>query len=157
MNRHLSRMVIIQALFEWDFRDQKDMDKIVKRGIENYQANIDEDFIHRNIKGVLENLKTIDEELIEVAPEWPIEQVSNIDKAILRLAIYELLHNDEVPPKVVINEAVELGKSFGNENSPKFVNGVLGTLYRQSDKYNPEDEVKSLISEKELKDLENEK
>lgn len=153
MNRHLSRIVITQALFEWDFRDHKKIDAIIKRGIENYKE-VDEDFIHRNIKGVLENTEKIDSDILRVAPEWPIEQVSNIDKAILRLAIFELLYNDEVPPKVAINEAVELGKAFGSENSPKFINGVLGTLYRASKKYDPKDDAKILISEEDLKNIE---
>lgn len=153
MNRHLSRIVVVQALFEWDFRDQENLDAIVERGIENYKE-VDKDFIYDAIKGIVHDVKKIDDSIIKVAPDWPIDQVSNIDKAILRLAIFELLFaKNPVPPKVAINEAVELGKAFGSENSPKFINGVLGTLYRTSDRYNPEDDVKVLVSEDDLKDL----
>lgn len=130
----------MQTLYEWDFRPQGDLSEIKKRNIDNYQEDADKVYIDLTINETIKHLKEIDGLIIKAAPEWPIEQISAIDKTILRIAIYELLHSDEVPPKVAINEAVELGKTFGGENSSKFINGVLGTVYRQSGKYNPQDD-----------------
>lgn len=130
----------MQSLYEWDFRNEGEPDDITLRNIEHSGDNADKDFIFDVVKGVEKNSKEIDGLISKAAPEWPLEQISVVDKSILRLAIYELLYSDEVPPKVAINEAVELGKTFGGENSSKFINGVLGTLYRQSDKYSAEDE-----------------
>lgn len=137
MNRHLSRVIIMQTLYEWDFRPKGDLDEIKKRNIDNYKEDADIEFINQTIDGTIKNIKETDGLIIKAAPEWPIEQISAIDKTILRIAICEILHSDDVPPKVAINEAVELGKTFGGENSSKFINGVLGTVYRQSDKYDP--------------------
>jgi N utilization substance protein B len=100
------------------------------------------DFIDDLTWGTLENTERIDKIIVPAAPEWPIEQIALVDLVILRLAIYELLFKREVPPKVAINEAVELAKTFGGLNSSRFVNGVLGTVYRASDIYNPEDDKK---------------
>lgn len=144
MNRHLSRVIILQTLYEWDFRPKGDLAEIKKRNIDNYKEDADNDFIDETIDNAIKNLKESDELIVKAAPEWPIEQISSIDKTILRIAIYELLHSKDVPPKVAINEAVELGKTFGGENSSKFINGVLGTVYRQSAVYDPkEDEAKT--------------
>lgn len=149
MNRHLSRVIILQTLYEWDFRPTANLEEIKKRNIDNYKEDADEEFIDQTIKSTIDNLKETDLLISKAAPEWPIEQISAIDKTILRVAIYELLHSDDVPPKVAINEAVELGKTFGGENSSKFVNGVLGTVYRQSAKYEPEDELEDKDKNKE--------
>ena len=132
----------MQSLYEWDFRPESDMNEIKKRNIENYHENVDLVFIDKIIDGVIAKQKEIDEKIITAAPEWPLEQISTIDKTVLRTAIYELLFSEDAPPKVVINEAVELGKTFGGENSSKFINGVLGTIYRHSPQYNPEDDTK---------------
>ncbi|MDO8513370.1 MAG: transcription antitermination factor NusB [bacterium] len=140
MNRHLSRIIAMQSLYEWDFRHGDDSIAITKRNIEHSGDSADQDFIMGIVSGVAGNIDKIDKLIIESAPEWPLEQISVVDKTILRLAIFELLYQEEVPPKVAINEAVELGKAFGGENSSKFINGVLGTLYRQSDKYVEEEE-----------------
>ncbi|KKQ74646.1 MAG: N utilization substance protein B-like protein [Berkelbacteria bacterium GW2011_GWB1_38_5] len=142
MNRHLSRVIIMQTLYEWDFRPDSDISEIKQRNIDNYQEDADNKFIDNTINGIIKNQKTIDDEITKAAPEWPLEQISSIDKTILRIAIFELLKSDEVPPKVAINEAVELGKTFGGQNSSKFINGVLGTVYRSSSKYNPKDDKK---------------
>jgi N utilization substance protein B len=131
----------MQSLYEWDFR-QKDPLIIAKRNTQAFAKEIDWDFIQKVITDVVKNINKIDEKIQKAAPEWPIEQVAAIDKTVLRMAIYELLFSNDVPPKVAINEAVELGKTFGGEKSSKFINGVLGTLYRSSDKYNPEDDKK---------------
>lgn len=132
----------MQTLYEWDFRPSADLDEIKQRNIDNYEEDADTDFIDQTIKGVIDNVKEADELIVKAAPEWPLEQISTVDKTILRIAVYEILHSEEVPPKVAINEAVELGKTFGSENSSKFINGVLGTIYRGSAKYNPEDDKK---------------
>ncbi len=133
MNRHLSRTIVMQSLYEWDFRPDLDIEDIAHRNIDQFEAETDEEYIVHTVHGVLTNRDKIDPLIQEAAPEWPIDQIAVIDKTILRLATYELLIDREVPPKVVINEAVELAKSFGSDNSSKFINGVLGTLYRQSD------------------------
>lgn len=130
----------MQTLYEWDFRPESNIDEIKQRNIDNYEEDADMDFISSTIKGVIDNCKEADELIVKAAPEWPLEQISTVDKTILRIAVFEILHSDEVPPKVAINEAVELGKTFGSENSSKFINGVLGTIYRSSDNYNPEDD-----------------
>lgn len=140
MNRHLSRVIVMQTLYEYDFRPDSQIDEIEKRNIANYDEEGDDSYISQTIKGVIEHQKEIDEKIVQAAPEWPIEQISTIDKTILRIAIWEILESKDVPPKVAINEAVELGKTFGGENSSKFINGVLGTVYRHSPTYKPEED-----------------
>lgn len=144
MNRHLSRVIIMQTLYEWDFRPNSDISEIKQRNIDNYDEDADVEFIDSTINGTIDNVKEADKLIVKAAPEWPLEQISSIDKTILRIAIFELLHSKEVPPKVAINEAVELGKTFGGENSSKFINGVLGTIYRQSENYNPNEDKKKI-------------
>ena len=134
-NRHLSRSIATQTLYEWDFnnRDNSKIDEILERNIQEFGPGLEDDkFVRDLIKGVLENLDKIDAIIVKTAPEWPLEQINLVDRNILRLGIYELLYGNrqEVPPKVAINEAIELAKSFGGETSGKFVNGVLGTIYR---------------------------
>ncbi|HXF44281.1 MAG TPA: transcription antitermination factor NusB [Candidatus Paceibacterota bacterium] len=133
--RHLARTIVIQSLYEWDFYNREtDLIKIVDRNMSNFGAGIDEpDFVWRMVKGVVEHLKDIDAVIEKAAPEWPIQKIAIVDRNILRLGLYELLYADknEVPPKVAINEAIEIAKNYSGPNSPKFVNGVLGTIYRQ--------------------------
>lgn len=136
-NRHLGRIVALQTVYEYDFRAKAgdfevDLGEIRERNLERYKDEIqDKDFVKTTVEGVIEHRKMLDEKLQPIAPEWPLSQISRIDHAILRLGLYELLHcGDNVPPKVAINEAVELAKSFGSDNSSKFINGVLGTAYR---------------------------
>lgn len=140
MNRHLSRVIVMQTLYELDFRPKSDLNAIKQRNIDNYQEEADLEFIDKTIEGILKKQKDIDSQISKAAPEWPLEQISLIDKTILRIAIFELLYTEDIPPKVAINEAVELGKTFGGQNSSKFINGVLGTVYRRSERYNPEDD-----------------
>src|SRR6266446_6891697 len=138
-NRHLGRIIALQTLYEQDFRrDAGDttfsVDEILSRNVARYQTMVDDKaFIKRLVQGVDEKAGELDELLQPIAPEWPINQIARMDRTILRLGLYELQFESDVPPKVVINEAVELAKAFGNENSSKFVNGVLGTFYRQKD------------------------
>lgn len=136
-SRHLARSIVMQSLFEWDFngKDQKMLGEIVERNKKEFGPGLDEEypFVDRLIKGTIDNLPKIDKIIEKAAPEWPIEQITAVDRAVLRLGLYELLFGsrEEVPPKVAINEAIELAKSFGGESSGKFVNGVLGTVYRE--------------------------
>lgn len=132
----------MQTLYEWDFRPKTDVMEIKKRNIENYHEEIDETYIDKLINEIIKNIKIVDEKIVEAAPEWPLEQIAGIDKTILRISIYEILYCEDIPPKVAINEAVELGKTFGGENSSKFINGVLGTVYRQSSRYVKEEDKK---------------
>ena len=129
MNRHLSRMVAMQAIYEWNFRQDADLDELVERSILEFSNDVDSTYIKDLINGVTKKSKTIDKEIEVCAPEWPIEQISHVDKSILEIAIYELVYAKDIPPKVAINEAVELAKQFGSNNSSKFINGVLGSVY----------------------------
>jgi len=138
-NRHLGRIIALQTLYEQDFRrgaGDKDLDleAILSRNIARYEGTVeDKDFIERLVHGVDGRAEELDTTLQPIAPEWPIEQIARMDRVVLRIGLYELTYEPEVPPKVVINEAVELAKAFGSENSSKFVNGVLGTALRQRD------------------------
>lgn len=131
MNRHLSRMVAMQTLYEWDFREGSDLEEILDRNVSEYSGDVEKEYVDQAVRGVIKDIPNIDKEIALSAPEWPLEQISLIDKTILRLAIFELLQSVNVPPKVCINEAVELSKQFGGENSSKFINGVLGTVYER--------------------------
>lgn len=138
-NRHLGRIIALQTLYEQDFRrsagdNSFDIDVTLERNIERYKKMVDDvDFIKKLVEGVSKKEKKLDEALQPVAPEWPIEQIARMDRVILRMGLYELTMGKDVPPKVVINEAVELAKAFGGDNSSKFVNGVLGTVLRQQE------------------------
>lgn len=126
----------MQSLFEWDFNGRKNADilRVVDKNVKDLAVGIEEtDLILSVVEGVLENQKDIDELIEQCAPEWPLEQINTVDRNVLRIGIFELLYGnyDEVPPKVAINEAIELAKTFGGVNSAKFVNGVLGTIYRE--------------------------
>jgi N utilization substance protein B len=136
-NRHLGRIIALQTLYEQDFRrdagdTEFNLEEVLERNIGRYKAMVDDiDFIERLVHGVSKVQKELDEKLQPVAPEWPLDQIARMDHVILHIGLYELDNEDDVPPKVVINEAVELAKAFGGENSSKFINGVLGTLLRQ--------------------------
>ena len=142
-NRHLGRIVAMQTLYEFDFRLGEDavveLGVILARNLDEFKNSIDDtNFVEDVVEGVHENVAKIDGVIAPAAPEWPVDQIAKIDKIILRIGVYELIIKRDVPPKVAINEAVELAKTFGGENSSKFVNGVLGTIYRNSDFYEPE-------------------
>jgi len=122
-------MVAMQAIYEWNFRQDVNLDELVERSILEFSNDVDSKYIRDLISGVTKNVESIDKEIETCAPEWPIEQISLIDKSILEIAIYELIHSKDIPPKVAINEAVELAKQFGSSNSSKFINGVLGSVY----------------------------
>lgn len=135
-NRHLSRSIVMQSLFEWDFRgkDPAKLDAIVERNTQEFGPGIeDATFVKELVAHVIEKMPEIDDIIVRCAPEWPLEQITPVDRNVLRVGIYELLfaNREEVPPKVAINEAIELAKTFGGESSGKFINGVLGTIYRE--------------------------
>jgi transcription antitermination protein NusB len=131
-NRHLARTVALQSLFQWDFMGQgQDVQDLVKRNWMEFGPDYDDGgFAHNLVAGVITNQKAIDELIVKYAPEWPLEQITNVDRNVLRLGIFELKFDPAIPPKVAINDAIELAKSFGGEASGKFVNGVLGSIYR---------------------------
>lgn len=134
-NRHLSRSIILQSLFEWDFTGKPEhlKDIIDRNTFEFAPGHNDQSFIYTIAELVQRKLTIIDDILSKAAPEWPLEKISNVDRNILRMGLTELLFGDreQVPPKVAINEAIELAKTFGGENSGKFVNGVLGAVYKE--------------------------
>ncbi len=132
-SRHLARTVAMQSLFEWDFNGRKEeLKKIIATNLGEFASDIKEpEFVYGLAEGVAENLPAIDLVIAKTAPDWPVDQIPDVDRSVLRLGIYELQFQKQAPPKVVINEAVELAKTFGGEQSGKFVNGVLGTLYKQ--------------------------
>lgn len=142
-NRHLGRIIALQTLYEQEFRrDCNDtsfnLDDILTRNINRYKKMVDDTaFIKRLVKQVSKHEAELDKQLQPIAPEWPIDQIARMDRIILRIGAYELTNEDSIPQKVVINEAVELAKSFGGENSSKFINGVLGTLLRQKETTKP--------------------
>lgn len=134
-NRHLGRIVALQCLYELDFRnelgDHADVDELLSRNLVQYQSQIDDKkFVRQIVEGVQDLRSELDAILIPLAPDWPIDQIAAIDRSILRIGLWELTYSKEAPPKVIINEAVELAKEFGGDNSSKFINGVLGTAYR---------------------------
>lgn len=135
-NRHLSRSVVLQTLFELDFGniDPKAAEELLMRNAQEFApGGGDFSFMTSLLRGVLGKSNDLDTIIKKAAPEWPIEKISPVDRNILRLGLYELLFADrsEVPAKVAINEAIELAKSFGGENSGRFVNGVLGAVYKE--------------------------
>jgi N utilization substance protein B len=135
-SRHLSRSIAMQSLYEWDFygRKENSLKKVVERNLEDFGPGLeDKKFVWELIEGVTAHLKEIDKIIEKAAPEWPIPQIPIVDRNVLRIGLFELLYSnkEEVPPKVAINESIELAKTFSGPTSGKFVNGVLGTVYKQ--------------------------
>ena len=137
-NRHLGRVIVLQSLYEYELRTlakdpEVDLDIVIAKNIEPYEKALgDTEFVYNLARKVAENFETLDKVLAPLAPEWPIASIAAIDRNVLRMGLYELSEcRDTIPPKVAINEAVELAKEFGSENSSRFINGVLGTAYKQ--------------------------
>jgi N utilization substance protein B len=136
-NRHLGRIIALQTLYEQELREEAgdanfDVSEVLERNVVRYREMLsDVEFIRQLVAGVIKHAAQLDATLQPVAPEWPIDQIARMDRIVLRIGLYELENEADVPPKVVINEAVELAKAFGGDNSSKFINGVLGTLLRQ--------------------------
>jgi N utilization substance protein B len=136
-NRHLSRTLAMQSLYQWDFNgaDDKELDNILQYNLSEFASGFnDEGFSAHLIKGVVKNKKEIDKLIGKYATEWPIEQITIVDRNILRIGIYELKLDPEIPSKVAINEAIEVAKAYGGESSGKFVNGVLGAIFKEMEK-----------------------
>lgn len=136
-NRHLARTIAMQTLYLWDFNEKgnKDLDAVVEKNIKEFAPDFDDEgFSQQIVKGVVDNLPKIDEYIAKYAPDWPIDQITIVDRNVLRIGIYELIFNKEIPEKVAINEAIEIAKAYGGEASGKFVNGVLGAIYNDLQK-----------------------
>jgi N utilization substance protein B len=136
-NRHLSRSIVLQSLFEWDFSGDEvkhDVKEILNRNASEFAPGMsDIEFMRSLFESIIAKKPDLDLIIEKAAPDWPIDKISVVDRNILRVGLYELLfaNRDEVPAKVAINEAIELAKSYGGENSGKFVNGVLGSVYKE--------------------------
>lgn len=156
-NRHLGRIIALQTLYEQEIREDSDdknlnVDEILQRNVDRYKETIDDvDFVRQLVNGVIKEAPKLDAELQPVAPDWPIDQIARMDRIVLRMGLYELEHSKDIPAKVVINEAVELAKSFGGDNSSKFVNGVLGTLLKNKETVTKKSKKSSPKSKKEAK------
>jgi N utilization substance protein B len=140
-NRHLARSIAMQSLFEWDFKGNPTaiLPAIVEHNLEEFGPGLEErEFAKSIVDGVIEHLTEIDEQISKFAPSWPIGQITLVDRNILRIGVYELRFAGDIPPKVAINEAIELAKSFGGASSGKFVNGVLGSMFNEIQKEQPE-------------------
>src|SRR3989344_6212544 len=134
---HLVRSVVLQALYEWDFyHREKDVTEILERDLKEFAPGIDEpDFAWRILKGITEHLAEIDKIIGREAPEWPLAKIAMVERNVLRIGLYELLYADrsEVPPKVAINEAIEVAKNYGGANLGLFINGVFGTVFKEKE------------------------
>lgn len=133
-NRHLARTISMQSLFQWDFQGKstkKDVDDIVAFNLKEFAPDFDDrGFVSDLLEGVIANVEKIDAIITKYAPDWPIDQITNVDRNILRIGVYELKISETIPSKVAINEAIELAKTFGGESSGRFVNGVLGAIFK---------------------------
>jgi transcription antitermination protein NusB len=136
-NRHLARTIAMQTLFLWDFNGKKDVDlhRAVREVFDNFAPQFnDHGFVESILDGVIGNINEIDRYITKYATEWPLDQITIVDRNVLRIGVYELVYNEEIPAKVAINEAIEIAKAFGSESSGKFVNGVLGAIYKDVEK-----------------------
>jgi len=137
-NRHLARSIVMQALYQWDFKDRPTavLPAIIKQNIKEFGAGLDDDekYVYETVEAIVDNLKKIDKVMAKYSTNWPLEQITLIDRNVLRIGIYELKFNDKIPDKVAINEAIEISKSYGGQSSGKFVNGILGAIYKDTTK-----------------------
>ena len=134
-NRHLARTIAMQTLFSWDFngKQEKNLSNLIKQNFKQFAPKFDDHgFVKSIINGVIKNEDEIDKYIIKYATEWPLDQITIVDRNILRIGVYELLFDKDIPSKVAINEAIEIAKTFGGESSGKFVNGVLGAIYKEA-------------------------
>lgn len=147
-NRHLARTIALQSLYQWDFLGKPDdqLSSIIEFNREEFAPKFDDEgFIQSLIDGVMNNMSDIDEIITHFAPDWPIETITIVDRNVLRLGVYELKIAEAIPAKVAINEAIELAKGFGGQSSGRFVNGVLGAIY------------KDMVANNEIKEVDKEK
>ncbi len=151
-NRHLLRTIAMQVLFTWDFNGRPadfDFDQVIVENFDQFAPGFnDRGFVKGLVEGVVNNLEAIDQYIIKYATEWPLEQITVVDRNVLRLGIFEMMFDETMPAKVAINEAIEVAKTFSGESSGKFVNGVLGTIFKEM----PEKEIdKKINAERALK------
>lgn len=133
-NRHLARTIALQVLYWWDFRGmpEGDLNSILDYNMREFAPEFDDNGFTRTIvKGVAKHVDELNTLIVKYAPEWPLDKITPVDRNVLRIGIYELKYSPEIPPKVAINESIELAKGFGGDSSGKFINGVLGTIYKE--------------------------
>lgn len=132
-SRHLARSIAMQCLYQWDFKDRPsaNLPAIIEHTIKEFGPDIsdNEQYIHDTVNGIVDNIKDIDSIISQYASNWPIDQITLVDRNILRIGVFELKFNKDIPAKVAINEAIEIAKTYGGPSSGKFVNGILGSLY----------------------------
>ena len=149
-NRHLARTIAMQTLFSWDFngKKEKDLSNLIEQNFKQFAPKFnDHGFVGSIIKGVIKNEAEIDRYIIKYATEWPLDQITIVDRNILRIGVYELLFDKDIPSKVAINEAIEIAKTFGGESSGKFVNGVLGVIFKEVAPIFPKEERPALSAQ----------
>lgn len=134
-NRHLARSIVMQSLYQWDFRNQPkdEIPKILRANLDEFGVGLDDDnklFVDKTFEGIIKKLPNIDKKIKKYSPDWSLESMNSIDRNVLRIGVYELFFNKEIPSKVAINEAIEMAKSYGGISSGKFVNGILGAMYK---------------------------
>ena len=139
-HRHLARSIVMQVLYQWDFKGKPTagIPAIVDQQIEEFGVGLEKEiaFVKNTVDGVLMHLKDIDKKIEEHAPNWSLDQMAIVDRNILRIGVYELYFNNEIPAKVAINEAIEIAKSYGGQSSGKFVNGILGAMFKEVEENN---------------------
>ncbi len=132
--RHLARSVVMQVLYQWDFKGQPTaaLPAIIEQVVAEFGSGLEKEheYITKTSNDIIDHLAELDTTIREYAPDWPMEQIAIVDRNILRIGIFELLHNDSIPAKVAINEAIEIAKTYGGPSSGKFVNGILGAIYK---------------------------
>ena len=138
-NRHLARSIVMQSLYQWDFKNRPSagIPAIVSQNTAEFGTGLDKEnvaFVEDSVNSIIDKIDQIDKKIIEYAPKWPLEQMTLVDRNILRIGVYELYFNDAIPAKVAINEAIEIAKTFGGQSSGKFVNGILGAMYNDLNK-----------------------
>ena len=138
-NRHLARSIVMQSLYQWDFRNQikEQVPVILRDNLKEFGVGLDDDnklFVDKTFTNIIKKLPEIDKKIKEYSPDWTLEKMGSIDRNVLRIGVYELYFNKEIPDKVAINEAIEMAKSFGGISSGKFVNGILGAMYKDIEK-----------------------
>lgn len=138
-NRHLARSIVMQSLYQWDFRNQpkNQISEILRANLDEFGVGLDDDnklFVDKTFEAIVEKLPAIDKKIKKYSPDWTLDHMNSIDRNVLRIGVYELFFNKEIPAKVAINEAIEMAKSYGGISSGKFVNGILGAMYNDLDK-----------------------
>lgn len=137
-HRHLARSIIMQVLYQWDFRGKPTaaLPAIIEQNMEEFGNGLESnvEYVQETVQGVVDHIPEIDELIVKYAPHWPIDQMSLVDRNILRIGVYELHFVENIPNRVAINEAIELAKNFGGPSSGKFVNGILGAMYNEMPK-----------------------